>query len=631
MFDEIQRKIREGLYPEALQMAKRTSIDLLKQNKIDQAALALSTASHVLCLLNFPTKAKSFAQEAHDLATRSGDPVAVGAALAVGALARLRMAELDGADAHIDRALETLSKYPDHEMAAFAGLVSAEISIAQEDYAEARVYAEDAFASGAYLGASWIRARACLVKAICEERTGNLMAAIELLRTAERELERQSDAETRWLVEAALASALLKSRQEKEGAARRKSATEAILKLAGPLDPEARERFLRNPAIVNAMGGVDLTASGRWKAPMQIAPSGPPAIDAAALQKLRPILEVIKKINTELNLRKLITMILDTMIEFCNAERGTLVLFDGQKFKVEISRDRTRQELQRFDMGVSRTVLALVRDHGRRVVSGDAQKDPQLKLIESIHEQSLLSILCLPLRAKTRLLGAVYLDNPFVAGAFKETQIELAEILTDHAAISVDNALLHIKSIHDGLTNVFNHGHFEKRLEQEIARARRHNRPCGLLMLDLDDFKVINDTHGHEAGNEVLKGVARIVAATVRGGDLVARIQEREVTPVVARYGGDEFEVILPETGQEGILRAANRLLAAFREEDFRYGTRKLRPGISIGAAVFPDDAADARELILRADEALYTAKRAGKNRAVLYRTRDAATHSEPR
>jgi diguanylate cyclase (GGDEF)-like protein len=615
---DIDALIHEGRYEEAVGAAKRLSIELLKQQKHGQAASALAAAGRALCLLNAPAKAKSFAQEAYDLSARDLDTRAAGYALAVGALAQLRLAEFEPAQGLLDKALDALHRQPPDDVSAFAKLVAAELAIAQEDYVEARVFAQDAAEIGKAAQRPWIRARAALVRAVCAERGGSPKEAVDLLLAALKELDAQADAETLWLVRSALAGACEKASRGKEAEAHRAAAVAEINRVAELLGIEARERYLKNPAVMTAMGIDTVSRSGLWKMPVQIAAPERRATTEIGLDHLRPVLEVIKKINSELNLRNLITMIVDTMIEMCRAERGVIVVFEADRFKIELSRDRQKRELPRGELGLSRTVLRLVRESGKRVIAEDARQDPSLRVVDSVQDQSLMSILCVPLRVKTRLIGAVYLDNPRQAGAFGAREIEIAELLTDHAAVAIDNALLHIKSIHDGLTGLFNHAHFEKRLEAEVARARRHGRPCGLLMMDVDDFKTINDSYGHEAGNEVLKTVSRLLGGTLRSADLVARIAERDTAPIVARYGGDEFEIILPETGRDGVQTAGDRLLEAVRRETFTYEGKTFNLSLSIGGAVCPDDAADARELILKADEALYAAKRAGKNRFAL-------------
>jgi len=336
---------------------------------------------------------------------------------------------------------------------------------------------------------------------------------------------------------------------------------------------------------------------------------------------LRPILDVVKRINSERNLRRLVTMILDTAIEFSNATRGTLAIFKDTSFNAELSRHVVRGEIKHGEIATLAPVLNRVRTTGKGVLVEDLGSDPDLRPPAMDPGQTGISILCLPLRVKSRLMGAVYLDNTEQVGAFGSREREFAEILAEHAAIAIENALLHRKSTQDRVTDVYNHSAFEQFLDEEVEHARTVNGSCGLLMIDVDDFKQINDTHGHEVGNDVLRNVAYTLASTVRGADIVGRPQERPNVPVVARYGGDEVEIILPGATREGALSTAKRLATLFKGQKFESGGKRLKLSVSIGVAVFPMDAPDTSELILRADEALYQAKRAGKGRAMAWKS----------
>ena len=326
------------------------------------------------------------------------------------------------------------------------------------------------------------------------------------------------------------------------------------------------------------------------------------------LAGLRPVFDVVKKINSELDLRKLLALILRTTAELCNGKRATIVIFGRDKEKARLSLDRAGRELGPEETGVSTTVLDRVRKTGKPIVSGDAMNSGAIGDARSLVKLKILSVLCLPLRVKERLMGAVYLDNPGVAAAFGPREIEIAGVLTEHAALAIHNSLMYRKSIRDRLTKAHTHAYFEKRLAQEVARAKTGGK-VGVLMIDVDDFKGINDTYGHDTGNAVLKHVARTLAECVRASDVLG---------TVARYGGDEFEVILVGADRKGTLRVAERMVDALGSAKLAYGGGKLRLSISVGGASFPEDAKSAHDLQLRADEALYKSKRAGKNRAML-------------
>ncbi|HVR85084.1 MAG TPA: sensor domain-containing diguanylate cyclase, partial [Planctomycetota bacterium] len=305
---------------------------------------------------------------------------------------------------------------------------------------------------------------------------------------------------------------------------------------------------------------------------------------------MRPILEVLKEMNQERNLRRLITMILDTMIRFSNAHRGSIGVLKGDRFNADLSRDRDGAEIPHSDLAALGALLKIVSQSGEIVVVEEAHKDPRVRdrlLTPGLHPSSML---CLPLRAKSRLLGAVYLDNTQMTHAFGPRQREFAQILTDHAAIAIENALLHRHTTRDRTTNLSNHAHFEVLLESELERARRLAQSCALLMIDVDDFKGINDTHGHPMGTEILRRIADTLSATVRGIDVVGRGSGPRPEPVVGRYGGDEFEIALPNTSREGALKAARRIVTAVQNQPFSVGGRPIRLTISVGIAVYPDD-----------------------------------------
>ncbi|MDM8547679.1 diguanylate cyclase [Candidatus Venteria ishoeyi] len=182
--------------------------------------------------------------------------------------------------------------------------------------------------------------------------------------------------------------------------------------------------------------------------------------------------------------------------------------------------------------------------------------------------------------------------------------------MTEHYALALVNLrlreMLRIESIHDPLTGLYNRRHMEASLEREIHRAQRHQKPVAILMLDIDHFKIFNDTYGHKAGDAVLKEVGELLNASCRGED------------IACRYGGEEFLLILPNATLENTLKRAERLLQTVRQHHVSYQKKNLAVTASMGMAAYPEHGSDIQELVGAADAALYRAKEQGRDQVVL-------------
>lgn len=198
----------------------------------------------------------------------------------------------------------------------------------------------------------------------------------------------------------------------------------------------------------------------------------------------------------------------------------------------------------------------------------------------------------------------------------QQTQTEqLVKKLSDtNRELVHSNEQLRDQSARDSLTGLFNHSHFQQTLAQMCAQSVRSLKPLSLLFIDLDNFKRINDTYGHAAGDQVLKEMGWLLDSRQTPGRNLARVSD-----IAARYGGEEFALILPGASMEGALSAAERVrhrvtTLLLLPELAELAQRQLSLTCSIGVASFPIHASDALGLIAAADAAVYVAKRAGKN-----------------
>ncbi|MBI2920556.1 MAG: GGDEF domain-containing protein [Planctomycetes bacterium] len=314
------------------------------------------------------------------------------------------------------------------------------------------------------------------------------------------------------------------------------------------------------------------------------------------------------------------------LIYICNAVRGQ---FGANK--VYVMREIFENEPRRYAvLDKGKTLFECPRDcaftrfltkarGALPLASPDMEGMPEVKALRTLDVETLAPLLRFQ-EGKPELKGVLAIGKRLVKAPFAAGDLQMFGLLGSIIAISLHNAELHRKAIVDNLTQVYSRGHFDLSLDAEISRAERYGgqhhsdevRFVSLLMMDIDHFKKINDSYGHQVGDAVLRMVARAMKGTVRKSD------------VVARYGGEEFALIAPETNKEEAIRMAERLRTRIMESKIEGpGGKPVSVTASFGVATYPNDAGDLRSLVAAADKALYQAKERGRNQVVSVPSRE--------
>ncbi len=216
------------------------------------------------------------------------------------------------------------------------------------------------------------------------------------------------------------------------------------------------------------------------------------------------------------------------------------------------------------------------------------------------------SLMIVPLTSHSTAMGVLVAESNDES-KFHERDIQMLSIVARSAALALENAALHRRTeeltINDELTETFNYRYFVQKLQEEKRRAARYNLPLSLIMVDIDWFKKLNDSYGHEIGNLVLKGLSDIIKRCIRDVD------------VFCRYGGEEFVVILPQTPQVEATQIAERIRQQIEKAVIDTGKRgKIKVTVSVGATSYPENGKSQDDLLAVADQALYRAKGGGRN-----------------
>jgi diguanylate cyclase (GGDEF)-like protein len=249
--------------------------------------------------------------------------------------------------------------------------------------------------------------------------------------------------------------------------------------------------------------------------------------------------------------------------------------------------------------------------HASPLLIEDIRKDFRFDLekIAPAERRQILSLISVPVISENKFLGILRLDNP-VSNFFTQYDLRLLANISDLAAVALENAQLFKETeelaIHDELTTLYTKGYFMERLKEECLRSIRHKNKFALLLLDIDFFKNYNDTLGHPAGDIVLRRLAGVILDSLTG-----------LNPIISRFGGEEFCIILPNIDKKKARAVAEKLRVSVEKTRVVLRRQETAVTVSVGVAIFPDDAGDENELIMKSDSSMYAAKKKGRNKVV--------------
>ncbi|MFZ3072733.1 MAG: diguanylate cyclase [Thermodesulfobacteriota bacterium] len=297
--------------------------------------------------------------------------------------------------------------------------------------------------------------------------------------------------------------------------------------------------------------------------------------------------------------------IVDYAMKLTNTQAGSIALFDEKKEDMVLIASKGMSSAfkknDRWEIRKGGLTSRILNQNGPLYME-DIRESSELNPL--LMKEGVRALLAAPLMVEGRIVGILYV-NDFKKRKFRAEHISLFSLLTIYAGLTIERVKAieetRLLSITDGLTNLYNQRHLMEQLQRELQRAARHKKPLAVIMFDIDNFKTYNDSYGHIEGNKVLKTIARMLKKSTRLSD------------TVGRFGGEEFCLVMPEISKEGAKAFASRIV----KEIGKYPMPNRKVTLSGGVSTFPHDGKTHALLLKKADERLYKAKNAGRNRLV--------------
>jgi diguanylate cyclase (GGDEF)-like protein len=319
--------------------------------------------------------------------------------------------------------------------------------------------------------------------------------------------------------------------------------------------------------------------------------------------------QVGKALTSTLDLQEVLSLIMGKISELLRPSNWALLLIDESTHELffQISVGKNSNIIKDVKIGIGTGLIGWVAKTGEDAIVNDVSLDERFSPeTDGLLHQQVQSLVCVPLKSKERVLGVIVLVNCFEQ-EFPAEDLSMLRSLADYAAIAIENAI-YVKRIQeltitDDCTSLFNSRHFNSMIDSELSRSKRYNYTFGLVFLDLDHFKVVNDTHGHLCGSRLLKEIGRLIKQNLRDIDSAYR------------YGGDEFIVLLPQTNKLSSILVAHRLCDLLNSTPIQIEKDvSVTITASFGVATFPEDATSKLELVRLADQAMYSVKNETRN-----------------